>query len=548
MATDLLRWFPAGVTPRPEQVEILTAVADAITEAEDDPKAPNVLLVEAPPGVGKSHVAMTIARWSGSAYLLTSQKLLQDQYEREFGADVQLVKGRENYPCELYPGAGVTTVHGMCRRRGGPPCTCPYARAKAAARVGPIFCTNTSYFLTLRQWRRDDVERRRVLIVDEAHTLEAQLVRVFTVTFAPDQMRAWFGATLPRLDVADAYRAVLEEHEALLASELAQIDGELDALTPPLDETDPVLTLPPSRRELDLLTKRDTLENAVARVRVFLDASDTEWIVRYPDGAGAALELIPLAVAPWAAALLFDAADVTVLSSAFLGHHGAVADCFGLHPAAVRAFRAPSPFPLGQRPIVYRPVGALSRDTLAELEPAVFAGVAEILARHPRDKGLIHVPSYAAADRLVRDVAARAPLEHGRLVLVESAAAKRRALELHRGSPLPTVLVSPSLREGVDLPDEQLRFQIVTKMPYPDLGDPWTAARQTRDHRWYALETAKALIQAYGRSCRHAADHGVTYVLDGQFARFLQRYRPLMPPWFLDAAHAALLEAKRRGR
>ena len=75
------------------------------------------------------------------------------------------------------------------------------------------------------------------------------------------------------------------------------------------------------------------------------------------------------------------------------------------------------------------------------------------------------------------------------------------------------MLLSPSLREGVDLPDDFLRFQIVTKMPYPDLGDPWTAARQARDPRWYALETAKALVQAYGRSCRHADDHGVTYIL-----------------------------------
>ena len=110
------------------------------------------------------------------------------------------------------------------------------------------------------------------------------------------------------------------------------------------------------------------------------------------------------------------------------------------------------------------------------------------------------------SERLVRDLALRAPAEHRRLVVVESAAAKPHALDLHRASPFPTVLVSPSLREGVDLPDDELRFQIVTKMPYPDLGDPWTAARQARDPRWYALETAKALVQAYGRSCRHAGD------------------------------------------
>ena len=129
---------------------------------------------------------------------------------------------------------------------------------------------------------------------------------------------------------------------------------------------------------------------------------------------------------------------------------------------------------------------------------------------------------------------------------MESSGAKGRALEHHRSASAPTVLLSPSLREGVDLPDDFLRFQIITKVPYPDLGDPWTAVRQARDPRWYALETAKALVQAYGRSCRHARDHGVIYVLDAQFARFLQRYRPLLPAWFREAAEPALRSAKAR--
>ena len=135
---DLLAYFPAGSTPRPEQARLLAELADGIAEALDDPTAPRVFLVEAPPGVGKSHVAMALARWSGDAYLLTSQKLLQDQYEREFGADLQLVKGRDNYLCERYPDARVPTSRGMCRRPRGPVCQCPYARAKTAALAGPI--------------------------------------------------------------------------------------------------------------------------------------------------------------------------------------------------------------------------------------------------------------------------------------------------------------------------------------------------------------------------------------------------------------------------
>jgi ATP-dependent DNA helicase DinG len=539
MGVDLVAHFPPGFTPRPEQARLLGALADALAEAEDDPAAPRLFLVEAPPGVGKSHLAMTLARWSGDAYLLTSQKLLQDQYEREFGAELAVVKGRDNYRCERYPDARVPTSQGLCRRPRGPQCQCPYARAKAAALAAPIFCTNTAYFATLRHWHREHLARRRVLIVDEAHALESQLVHVFTAAFTAPEMTAWFGAPLPRHAAADDYRPLMAEQLEALERRREAVERALEALAPP-PAADAFLRPPPSREEQDLLAERDALEGGIARIRSFVEGDEQEWVVRYAAEPGATLELVPLGLPRLAGDLLLEAGEHVVLLSAFLGHRSLVAETLGLGVDGLRSFASASPFPLEQRPIVYRPVGALSKATLAELEPALFAEVAAIMARHPDDKGLIHAPSYAAARRLTRDLAVRAPAEFRRLLPVDSAGMKQAVLDQHRASRQPTVLLSPSLREGVDLPDDFLRFQIVTKMPYPDLGDPWTRAREQRDRRWYALETAKALVQAYGRSCRHAGDSGVTYVLDAQFARFLTHYRPLLPEWFLDAAVPAL--------
>jgi ATP-dependent DNA helicase DinG len=545
---SLLDHFPPGATPRPEQARLLDALGAALDEADGDATAPRILLVEAPPGVGKSHVAMTLARWSGDAYLLTSQRMLQDQYEREFGADLQLVKGRDNYLCERVPGARVPTSQGPCRRPRGPVCQCPYARAKAAALAGPIFCTNTAYFATLRHWHGEQLRRRRLLIVDEAHHLESQLISVLTLRFAHDDMKRWFGAPLPRLASADEYRPLLDLHRDRLAAQLAELERALGAAPPTADFAGWEPGAPLSPGEQELLAQRDELDGVVARLRDFVDSAEREWVLRYDDGPGAAFELVPVGVTPMAADLLGDCAELVVLSSAYLGHRGVLAACFGLDERDVRAVGSPSPFSVEQRPIVYRPVGALSKATLSRLEPVLFAEIAAVLAAHARDKGLVHVTSYALALRLASDLAARAPRESMRLIVVESADAKSRALAQHRASPRPTVLVSPSLREGVDLPDDLLRFQIVTKMPYPDLGDPWIEARRARDPRWYALETAKALVQAYGRACRHAGDHGVTYVLDANFARFVQHYRPLLPRWFLDAASPALREhAERTG-
>ena len=209
---DLLAHFPDGAIPRPEQVALLDRIGSAIAAVGDDDEGPRVFVIEAPPGVGKSHLAMTLARWSGDAYLLTSQKLLQDQYEREFGGELQIVKGRDNYACDHYPGARVPTSRGLCRRPRGPLCQCPYVRAKTAALGGPIFCTNTAYFATLRHWHAEHLRKRRLLIIDEAHNLESQLVSVFTVAFPREQMQAWFGAALPRLPSADEYRPLLVEH------------------------------------------------------------------------------------------------------------------------------------------------------------------------------------------------------------------------------------------------------------------------------------------------------------------------------------------------
>jgi Rad3-related DNA helicase len=538
---DLLAHFPAGATPRPAQSRLLGELGDALAEIESDPAAPRVLAVEAPPGVGKSHVAMTLARWSGDAYLLTSQKLLQDQYEREFGAALQLVKGQDNYRCERYPEARVPTSQGMCRRPRGPQCHCPYVRAKAAALNGPIFCTNTAYFATLRHWYAEHLPRRRLLIVDEAHNLESQLVSATTVAFTRDQMKEWFGTPLPRLPSADHYRPLLAPHVERLRAQLGSIERALEALQPAEGWFD----LAPSREELDLLAEQHRVERGLAGLRYFVEATASEWVVRYPEEPDATLELIPLHVAAMAPALLWDAARVAILSSAYLGRREVLADALGLDGDRIRVFPVDSPFPLEQRPLVYRPVGRLSRATLPGLEPALFSEVAAILRQHAGDKGLIHAASYAAARRLVRALAEAAPDQAGRLIPVEGGE-RLQALDLHRRLQAPTVLVSPSLREGVDLPDDFLRFQIITKMPYPDLGDPWTAARRQHDPRWYAVETAKSLVQAYGRSCRHRDDHGTTYLLDGQFERFLALDRALLPEWFLEAGDAALRDETER--
>ena len=52
-----------------------------------------------------------------------------------------------------------------------------------------------------------------------------------------------------------------------------------------------------------------------------------------------------------------------------------------------------------------------------------------------------------------------------------------------------------SLHTGLDLKNELSRFQIITKVPYPNKSDRWTNAKREVDAKWYYWQTALKLIQ-----------------------------------------------------
>jgi len=76
------------------------------------------------------------------------------------------------------------------------------------------------------------------------------------------------------------------------------------------------------------------------------------------------------------------------------------------------------------------------------------------------------------------------------------------------------VLISPSLFEGVDLPDDASRFQIIVKAPYASLGDNRIKYIAENHKDIYSLNTILKIVQGCGRSVRSQNDHCTTYFLD----------------------------------
>ena len=105
-------------------------------------------------------------------------------------------------------------------------------------------------------------------------------------------------------------------------------------------------------------------------------------------------------------------------------------------------------------------------------------------------------------------------------------------LRKHINSKKPTVLLSPSMTEGVDLKGDISRFQVLCKVPYPYLGDKLIRKKMNKWKWWYPLQTAKTIVQSVGRSVRSKDDHAVTYILDSDWIRFYNKNSKYFPTDF----------------
>jgi len=119
---------------------------------------------------------------------------------------------------------------------------------------------------------------------------------------------------------------------------------------------------------------------------------------------------------------------------------------------------------------------------------------------------------------------------------------REKSLEDHLTSKLETVLVSPSMINGVDLKDELSRFQVILKVPFPNLMSTKIKRRLKTRPEWYNWKTLVDLLQAYGRSIRNDDDWAETYILDECFDQILENKN--VPQYFLDALKIKKLAKK----
>jgi len=523
------------------------------------------IILEAPVGFGKSAIAAWLCNRLGSAYLLTSTKQLQDQYSLDFGFPV--VTGKANFTC-LVPtpsGKHPPCSKGRCEadwslpdcphyltfeqwdehRKGlcekGDKCNnlkdkklCAYYEQKWDAFRSPVMVANYPFFLTeLRH--TDDISQRTLLVCDEAHDLEKQMVDFGSYTLSRsvlERYRVSGGSTksppvsIPNLgqEDASAWKAVLLEARESLGL-------FVDTYLADRSVQDQVASC------------RNALES-LEEFLLNLEAHPANWIVNgirdraALDGGAEVEEVVfsPLEIGRYTSDL-FETAHTVLFMSATVFSKERFCRALGM-PEAETAFIQvkDSSFPVENRRIYAMNAARLNRATMEESMDSIAKAVDALMTRHAGKRGIVHTTSYWQANFIMEHVSER---NRARLSSTKDSTSRSTLLKEH-GLKEESVLISPSLYLGVDLKEELSRFQIIVKVPYPDLSDRRIRIKAERDPAWYDWQTALRLVQTYGRSVRSESDYATTYVLDSNFNRFVTKNGGLFPDYFVKAIQDGL--------
>ena len=564
---SLQSYFPLS-TVRDKQQKILSEIEQALKSGFKH------IFLEAPTGFGKSPVAIALARYLGSSHICTATKDLQAQYSRDFPF-VREVKGKSNFLCLVKCDTGLeeTCEYGPCMKDDGYDCIyktrmtdykaegegtkyeiidldsfakkkyidnmrsqskiidlewkpCHYYHQKWIAARSSHTIYNYKYFLS-DLFYSGNIHRRKLLVFDEAHTVESEVADFRSFIIYRDALIH----LIPKLQFPNKMEYNIEtwiDFGTELREELLKfIDKASDAV-----EDNKSYEPYTEKNLIDALTK----EKNVAGLIEDMKYNRNNWIVTNVEKNSSnqlrRVVLTPLNVSNYFNDILSMGA-VTLFMSATILSKNYLCKVIGLKPDQVQFIRVEqSEFPVKNRPIYLMNIAWLNAKTIGQSLPSIANAVNNIMSIHKNEKGIIHTTSYSQL-QFIKDNISRE--NTARLIETGPMFDRNEILQKHSKTTKPTVLISPSLYLGVDLKDYLSRFQIIVKVPYPDLTDRKIAAMKQRDPKWYNWNTILRLVQAYGRSIRSKDDFANTYILDSSISYLIRNAREMLPKWFLDA-------------
>lgn len=432
------------------------------------------VVIEAPTGVGKTGCGVAAGLWSREtdlqghpgAYYLVTQKLLQDQLEKDFEKfrpryrhDAASIKSAVEYPCPQYGnclvGRAIKDKSKLCQSLRAKSCGYTLAYDRFVGRN--VSVTNYPYFFTERTYV-GRLQPRQTLVLDEAHNIERQVFSFVEIEVSDTYLEEWAPHLRPMPELAHLHQL----QDWLVQEYLPVISDRLDMLQS-IQEA--------AQEEGGSVTDKEASELRRLSTHYARALAATEHMAQDPDNwvfwkedskeKGSRYVAKPVDASPFTDSLLFSYGDLKIFMSAYLGPKDLFCRSLGLDPGQVAFASLSSTFPVANRPVHMRFVGSMGRKSIEETLPYLLRKIDAIATHHPHERGLIHSHTYKIG-KAIYDHLREGP--HKDRVLFATQAGQRNAtLFQHATGTAPTILISPSMSEGFSFDDDLARWQVLAK-------------------------------------------------------------------------------------
>ena len=448
-------FFPFGKI-RDQQRE---AIEFALREFEEGKK---FVIIEAGTGVGKSAIGVTIARamskwlpqndaYKPGAYFITTQKILQEQYLDDFGGckgSMTSIKSSSNYQCKFHKKQSCGEGQRLVRLEQDKTSkffrtcsfSCNYKEAKGKFMESQESITNFSYFLAETTYS-GKLLPRDVLVVDEAHNSDTELSKFIEVSISEKFAQTVLNLQMPKTlnNEQAAFSWIKNVYLVKLSSHLKHIESMFEQHAGVREKV----------KEFENLSRQiEMLDKHMCKVNRFIELFDEDnWVLNIAETdeqKTRRLEFKPIDISQYSDQSLFKFGQKVLMLSATILNHRAFCESLGIPLEQAAFISLPSPFPIDNRPVLVSSIGKMSASEIDNTLPQLAEAIRRILAAHPKEKGIIHCNSYKISNYIMKSIKSNRLLTH-------KSENREDVLNQHISSKEPTVLVTPSMTEGIDL-------------------------------------------------------------------------------------------------
>ena len=528
-----------NLTPRQGQVQIINKI---LIEYLDNKK--KHVILSASTGCGKSIIGVIVTEslyrildnkefQNCKSIILMNNNALVNQYYNTFCnfEDFMEIKGKTNYDCELFrDNASICDLKTI--DRNSKICSkCEYRLSKIKYQTTPNVISNYNYFLSVNisAFGRKNQKYNLMNVYDECHLINSVFCNTSKVEIKEKTYLNLIRVCEKSIENPELRTQVIEEINQLRGAFLNSVNqknymNHLNGLGLIQIKVKKILMnklsnlISQNMIQLYKFTMKviNTLDNNSLQKLLELNYEHVVDIIKDRDG-------VQLIVEPVFINSIFSGLQETSRYNLFMSatvNKEYIITTLGLDEDETTFIKTDPVFDPSSKKVVFVDHKGYNYKNMNQLshKKQMVDIIKEILKVHTEENGIIISPSFNVVD----DISSIMKHGSGKYTLIhklcihtkDSQGGLTQELNKFKQLKVPSILISPSLFEGIDLVDDYSRFQIMIKAPYAPLTNKRIKFILQKYPDMYKIETIFKIVQGFGRSTRSNEDSSITYCLD----------------------------------